>query len=111
MRFYGTTKLRPLTVVWMIHSQVVMDHHFQKFIKLCACPYIGILDARNITFFLSRHSDSFPLHGLLPGLFFVIVHLVAEGDLLLLLLAVLHMIRVVMHGGCVLHETGILCLL
>ena len=41
----------------------------------------------------------------------MIVRLVTEGDLLLLLLAALHVIRVVMHGGCALHETGILILL
>ena len=58
--FYFSNKIGGSICIWMIHRQIVVDHHFQKIIKLIVRTHIGIHDACDIGFFsLSTHSAPF----------------------------------------------------
>ena len=58
--FYFSNKIGGLICIWMIHRQIVVDHHFQKIIKLIVRTHIGIHDACDIGFLsLSTHSAPF----------------------------------------------------
>ena len=58
--FYFSNKIGGSICIWMIHRQIVVDHHFQKIIKLIVRTHIGVHDACNIGFFsLSTHSVPF----------------------------------------------------
>ena len=58
--FYFNNKIGGSICIWMIHRQIVVDHHFQKIIKLIVRTHIGVHDACNIGFFsLSTHSVPF----------------------------------------------------
>ena len=58
--FYLSNKIGGLICIWMIHRQIVVDHHFQEIIELIVRTHIGVHDACNIGFFsLSTHSAPF----------------------------------------------------
>lgn len=58
--FYFSNKISGLICIWMIHRQIVVDHHFQEIIELIVRTHIGVHDACNIGFFsLSTHSVPF----------------------------------------------------
>ena len=58
--FYFSNKISGLICIWMIHRQIVVDHHFQKIIKLIVRTHIGIHDACDIGLLsLSTHSAPF----------------------------------------------------
>ena len=58
--FYFSNKISGLICIWMIHRQIVVDHHFQEIIELIVRTHIGIHDACDIGFLsLSTHSVPF----------------------------------------------------